>query len=96
MLRNLLLLGQDEHMSFGKAFTGYETADTGVTAHFADGSCENGTLLVGVEGIVSQVKKQLLPHYKYVDTGSCVIYSKQRLPLISRLAFRLRHWNECP
>jgi 2-polyprenyl-6-methoxyphenol hydroxylase-like FAD-dependent oxidoreductase len=76
MLRALLLLGIEENVKFGKTFTKYEVSDSGVTAFFSDGTSESGTLLVGAEGVASAVRKQLLPHHRYVDTGSRVLYGK--------------------
>jgi hypothetical protein len=79
MLRALLLLGQEGHVRLGKFFERYELTSTGVTAFFNDGTSEEGTLLVGAEGITSPIRKQFLPSQKYVDTGSRVIYSKSPL-----------------
>lgn len=79
MLRNLLLLGQEEHVKFGKSLTHYEITQTGITAFFSDGTTYQGTLLVGADGIFSPVRKQLLPTLRYVDTGSRVIYGKTPL-----------------
>ena len=76
MLRALLLLGIEESVKFGKTFTKYEVTDRGVTAFFSDGTSESGTLLVGAEGVASAVRKQLLPHHRYVDTGSRMLYGK--------------------
>lgn len=86
MLRNVLLLGQEDHIKFGKVFTHYEMTETGVTAYFTDGTSEQGTLLVGVDGTASRVRKQLLPNLRYVDTGSRVIYGKT--PLTEELIAR--------
>ncbi|TVY38939.1 hypothetical protein LSUB1_G003867, partial [Lachnellula subtilissima] len=63
MLRNVLLLGQEDHVKFNKSFTHYETTFTGVTAFLSDGTSERGTLL-------------LLPNIRYVDTLSRVIIGK--------------------
>ena len=76
LLRALLLLGQEPHVKFGKSFERYELTATGVTAFFSDGTREDGSLLVGAEGVASPVRKQFLPNQKYVDTGSRVIYGK--------------------
>ncbi|KAE9367569.1 FAD/NAD(P)-binding domain-containing protein [Stipitochalara longipes BDJ] len=76
MLRALLLLGIEENVKFGKTFTKYEATDSGVTVFFSGGTSESGTLLVGAEGVTSAVRKQLLPHHRYVDTGSRMLYGK--------------------
>ncbi|KAH8672101.1 cercosporin toxin biosynthesis protein [Tricladium varicosporioides] len=76
LLRSLLLLGQEDNIKFGKAFTHYELSSNGVTAFFDDGSSAEGTFLVGADGITSPVRKQLLPHIRYLDTATRVIYGK--------------------
>ncbi|TVY90321.1 FAD-dependent monooxygenase [Lachnellula willkommii] len=88
MLRNVLLLGQENHVKFAKSFTYYETTSTGVTAFFRDGTSERGTLLVGADGTFSPVRKQLLPNVRYVDTLSRVIYGK--MPLTEELIARFQ------
>ena len=75
-LRALLLLGIEGNVKFGKTIARYEVIENEVTAFFSDGTSENGTLLVGAEGVTSVVRKQLLPHHRYVDTGSRVLYGK--------------------
>jgi 2-polyprenyl-6-methoxyphenol hydroxylase-like FAD-dependent oxidoreductase len=77
MLRNMLLLGQENHVKFGKSFTHYETTSNGVTAFFSDGTSEHGSLLVGADGTYSPVRKQLLPNVRYVHTLSRVVYGKR-------------------
>jgi 2-polyprenyl-6-methoxyphenol hydroxylase-like FAD-dependent oxidoreductase len=76
ILRALLLLGIEGSVKFGKTFMKYEFTESGVTAFFSDGTSETGTLLVGAEGVTSAVRKQLLPHHRYVDTNSRVLYGK--------------------
>jgi 2-polyprenyl-6-methoxyphenol hydroxylase-like FAD-dependent oxidoreductase len=76
MLRALLLLGIEGDVKFGKSFTKYEVTESGVTAFFSDGTSKSGTLLVGAEGVTSVVRKQLLPHHRFVDTRSRVLYGK--------------------
>ncbi len=73
-MRALLLLGIEGSVKFGKTFPKYDVAESGVTAFFSDGTSETGTLLVGAEGVTSAVRKQLLPHHRYVDTNSRVLY----------------------
>lgn len=75
-LRALLLLGQEGNVKFGKTLTKYEITERGVTAFFSDGTSEQGTLIVGADGVTSRVRKQLLPEHKYFDTGSRVLYGK--------------------
>jgi 2-polyprenyl-6-methoxyphenol hydroxylase-like FAD-dependent oxidoreductase len=45
---------------FGKRCTGFDQDEAGVTLHFADGSSEHGTLLVGADGLHSAVRRALL------------------------------------
>lgn len=86
VLRSLLMCNIEEHIKFGKVFTRYETAGTGVTAFFADGTCTEGSLLVGAEGVTSAVRKQLLPNHRYVDTGARALYGKT--PITAELVAR--------
>lgn len=87
LLRSLLLLGQEDNVKFGKIFERYELTPTGVKAFFKDGSIEEGTLLVGADGVASRVRRQFLPNQRYVDTGSRVIYGKT--PITPELEARL-------
>lgn len=67
-LRQILLDGLDE---FGIAtFTHYdEQPDGSVVAYFEDGSAIHAGVLVGADGVASRVRKQLLPHATFADTG---------------------------
>jgi 2-polyprenyl-6-methoxyphenol hydroxylase-like FAD-dependent oxidoreductase len=76
MLRALLLLDQGGNVEFGKSFVKYEVTESGITAFFSDGCVADGTLPIGAEGVTSPVRKQLLPHHKYVDTETHVLYGK--------------------
>jgi 2-polyprenyl-6-methoxyphenol hydroxylase-like FAD-dependent oxidoreductase len=95
ILRNLLLLGQEDCIKFDKMFTYYETTGTGITAYFSDGTSEQGSLLVGADGTTSVFRKQLLPKIRYVDTGSRVIYGKTQLTaeLIARFPANAMDWR---
>ncbi|MCJ1244520.1 hypothetical protein MMC30_001718 [Trapelia coarctata] len=78
VLRDILLTGLEEDISFGKVFQKYEISEDGgsVTAFFADGSDATGVLLVGADGGRSLVRKQFLPQHKPLDTDGCCIYGK--------------------
>ena len=73
VLRALLLTGLDEHISFGQSFQSFTQTPHGVTAHFSNGSNEEGSMLVGADGLRSPVRKQYIPNLKMLDTrGRCV------------------------
>jgi 2-polyprenyl-6-methoxyphenol hydroxylase-like FAD-dependent oxidoreductase len=70
-LRQVLLSGLDGTIHYGKTYERYEEgADGRVLAHFSDGSSVAGDLLVGADGANSRVRRQLLPHARWVDTGA--------------------------
>jgi len=79
-LRQLLLTGVEDIVTFEKKFSHYEQeADGKVTAHFTDGTSATGDLLVGAEGSNSPVRKQYLPDAKLVETGLIGITGKTLL-----------------
>ncbi|TVY65608.1 Zeaxanthin epoxidase-chloroplastic-like protein [Lachnellula suecica] len=94
MMRQAMAKGIESSIHFGKKFVRYELNDEGVTVFFADGSSEQGTLLVGADGARSAVRKQLLPDIKPLDTEGCCIYGKSHLTpeLLERLPPKHRRW----
>jgi 2-polyprenyl-6-methoxyphenol hydroxylase-like FAD-dependent oxidoreductase len=73
-LRKVLLDGVEPLIAFGRTFERYEDGAGGeIVAHFADGSTERGTLLVGADGASSRVARQLLPDANRIDTGVVAI-----------------------
>ncbi|PYH40744.1 FAD-dependent oxidoreductase [Aspergillus saccharolyticus JOP 1030-1] len=77
VLREVLMTDLQEELHFRKRFTHYETTEKTVVAFFDDGTSEEGALLVGADGLRSQVRKQLLgPSYPYLDTGMRIVYGK--------------------
>ncbi len=71
------------HYHHGRQLTRIEHEDNSVTAHFIDGSCVSGDLLIGCDGIRSSVRSIVLPEVRPVYAG----YVAWR-GLISEAAFR--------
>lgn len=79
VLRHLLLRGLEDHITYGKALTHYETSANGVVAYFLDGTNASGSLLVGADGVNSAVRRQLLPQATVLDTDGRCLYGKTLL-----------------
>ncbi|MGC1546906.1 MAG: NAD(P)/FAD-dependent oxidoreductase [Rhodanobacter sp.] len=76
-LREVLMSGIEERVHFGKAFSHYEERDDEtVVAHFSDGSTVVADMLVAADGVHSTVRKQRLPGWESIDTGSVCVYGK--------------------
>jgi 2-polyprenyl-6-methoxyphenol hydroxylase-like FAD-dependent oxidoreductase len=54
------LLSTDIPVKWGKRFTHFETVPDGVLVHFSDGSVVKGSMLLGIEGKNSRVKRLLV------------------------------------
>ncbi|RVD86045.1 uncharacterized protein DFL_004339 [Arthrobotrys flagrans] len=80
-LRSVLLAGLEEHISFGKVFESYEMDESSgsVIAQFADGTVEEGRILVGADGVRSIVRKTFLPELKPLDSEGRAIFGKTHL-----------------
>lgn len=79
-LRQVLLTGMEDVVSFGKKFTRFEANPDGtVTAFFDDDSSATGDVLVGADGSNSRVRRQYLPHAQLVDSGLIGITGKVAL-----------------
>ena len=84
-LRQVLMTGLEDVITFGKEFTGFARhADGTITAHFADGSSATGDLLVGADGAGSRVRRQHLPQARQEQTGIIAIAGK--LPITEESA----------
>lgn len=69
-LRRVLLMGLEDQVAFGKRLVSFgHAADGAVIAHFEDGACATGDVLVGADGSGSAVRKQRLPDARLEDTG---------------------------
>jgi len=69
-LRQILLVGLDDAMHFGKEFNRYEQQKDGtVRAFFVDGTSATGDVLVAADGVGSRLREQFLPHAEVIDTG---------------------------
>lgn len=94
VLRRILQDGLKGEISYGKHLKSYTITDDGVTAKFADGSTEEGVLLVGADGVGSSVRRQYLPEHKPLDTNGSCIYGKTPLTpeLMERFPARAVKW----
>ena len=77
-LRDILLDGLTDPGSpvvhWKKQFTHFSHLDNnGVRAHFADGTFEDGDLLVGADGPRSKIRQQYLPEIQRLDLGILTI-----------------------
>src|SRR5207237_2220271 len=57
------------HYHRGKGLKHFEQTDRSVTAHFSDGTRAEGDLLVGADGIRSNVRQQMLPDLSPLYAG---------------------------
>ena len=87
-LRQLLLHGMQEAVSFQRRVVGYDQTADGVRLHFADGTSADGDVIVGADGSASAIRNQLLPAARVVETGVASIAGK--LHLSDRVRERLR------
>ncbi|KAH0282324.1 cercosporin toxin biosynthesis protein [Aureobasidium namibiae CBS 147.97] len=76
VLRDILLRGVKDKIVFGKQLSRYEEVADGVVAHFTDGTSQQGSLIVGADGVHSAVRKQYQPNHRPIDTNGTCIYGK--------------------
>ncbi|MCL2396345.1 MAG: FAD-dependent monooxygenase [Acidimicrobiaceae bacterium] len=91
-LRDVLLDGLGDAVSFGRVFVGYESDGERIRACFADGRTEEGNVLVGADGVRSVVRHQFLPGVEPKSTGAAGI--GWTVPLEQVAAGRLRRLAE--
>ncbi|KAK9415403.1 putative FAD-binding domain-containing protein [Seiridium unicorne] len=78
--RELLSLGLEKHIEFGKAFEKYAFIDDGhVAVTFADGSSATGRLLVAADGVHSGVAKMRFPELKHLDVERTTLWGRTPL-----------------
>ena len=77
-MRMLFMEGCEEYVRWNRHIKGYESTSSGVTAIFADGTkSEEGSMLIGGEGLKSAVAKQLTNGaIKVYDLGSRGIHGQ--------------------
>ncbi|GHO78004.1 monooxygenase [Ktedonobacter sp. SOSP1-85] len=79
-LREILLIGLDDIVHFGKEFLRYEYLSDGrVRAFFSDGTEACGDVLIAADGVNSRVRQQFLPHASIEETDVRCIYGKTLL-----------------
>jgi 2-polyprenyl-6-methoxyphenol hydroxylase-like FAD-dependent oxidoreductase len=84
-LRQVLLTGLEDDVSFDKKFARYWTNEDGtVTALFEDGTTATGDVLVGADGASSKVRNQRLPDARMEQTGIVSIGGKVPMTAESR------------
>ncbi|KAK6074365.1 Demethylsterigmatocystin 6-O-methyltransferase 5 [Seiridium cupressi] len=88
--RELLSLGLEKHIEFGKAFEKYAFIDDGhVAVTSADGSSATGRLLVAADGVHSRVAKMRFPELKHLDVERTTLWG--RTPLTPEFERRFDH-----
>ncbi|KAF8848897.1 FAD/NAD(P)-binding domain-containing protein, partial [Acephala macrosclerotiorum] len=84
-IRELLCIGNEEHIHFNKAFERYELLSsedgnsTGVRVYFTGGTSVTGRMLVGADGVHSRVRKQFLPQVRLRDLERTVLWCRTPL-----------------
>ncbi|KAF4338318.1 cercosporin toxin biosynthesis [Fusarium beomiforme] len=76
VLRNLLLDGLQNNITFEKMLKSYRIIDGGVEVTFADGTKEVGTIMVGADGTRSHIRQQLMPNFTVLDTEGRAVFGK--------------------
>jgi 2-polyprenyl-6-methoxyphenol hydroxylase-like FAD-dependent oxidoreductase len=94
VLRDILLTGLEEKISYGKKLVRYEIVAEGVIAYFQDGTTAHGRFLVGADGKGSVTRQQFLPDHRPLDTEGTCIYGKTLITpeLVERFPARAMRW----
>jgi salicylate hydroxylase len=80
LLRKILMQGVTQDVVFGKTFQRYEhRADGKVTVYFEDGTTDKGDLVIGADGANSNVRSQLLPNARRVETEAIAVAGRTLL-----------------
>ncbi|ETS82269.1 hypothetical protein PFICI_07271 [Pestalotiopsis fici W106-1] len=81
--RELLRLGIEDRIEFGKAFVSFEYEDggsEGIRASFADGTLARGSLLVAADGVHSRVRRARFPDLRpHLDVRRTVMWGRTPL-----------------
>jgi 2-polyprenyl-6-methoxyphenol hydroxylase-like FAD-dependent oxidoreductase len=76
-LRQVLLVGLEDEVCFGKKFVSYAlNPDGSVTADFEDDTSATADVLIGADGAGSRVRRQRLPQARHEATGIVSIGGK--------------------
>jgi 2-polyprenyl-6-methoxyphenol hydroxylase-like FAD-dependent oxidoreductase len=76
-LRSILSEGLNDVIHYGKRCVAFEDDPQGdVNARFEDGSTTTGDVLIGADGASSQLRTQLLPQARRVETGIVAVSAK--------------------
>ena len=78
-IRQLLGIGLEKTVEYGKGFSSYELLENGVKVHFDDGTSCVGKMVIGADGMRSQVRKQLLPDARSLDLERVVFWGRSPL-----------------
>jgi 2-polyprenyl-6-methoxyphenol hydroxylase-like FAD-dependent oxidoreductase len=79
-LKDILLEGLGDLVQWDRAFTRYETLQSGkMRIHFGDDSYADVDVLIGADGANSKVRKQYLPKLERLDVGVTIIVGRSRL-----------------
>lgn len=79
VFRDALLTGLEGNVFFEKNLEQYTIHGDRVTVSFSDGTTEEGFLLVGADGVRSNIRKQYVPDFQGIDTGMRLIFGKTPL-----------------